>query len=82
MFVFGSGRCMKRVGEWMRGLGLSCTNSVGTGGVLAVCLGWSGVGREWETACSFTACRLCILEPKFFHHLTHYTSSTRCVSNI
>ena len=42
-------------GEWMRGLGLGWTNSVGTGGVLDVCLcfggrgvgGVGGVGGEW-----------------------------------
>ena len=41
-----------RGGEWMRGLGLDFTNSVGTGGVLDVCLcfgcgGMGGVGGEW-----------------------------------
>ena len=39
-------------GEWMRELGLGFTNSVGTGGVLDVCLcfgcgGVGGVGGEW-----------------------------------
>ena len=35
-------------GEWMRGLGLGCTNLVGTWGVLDVCLrfGCVGVGGE------------------------------------
>ena len=38
-------------GEWMRGLGSGFTNSVGTGGVLDVCLcfgcgGVGGVGGE------------------------------------
>ena len=32
-------------GEWMRGLGLGCTNPVGTGEVLDVCLCF-GCGRE------------------------------------
>ena len=50
MYVFGSGRCGWREGEWMRGLGLGFTNHVGTGGVLGVCLclgcdGVGGVGR-------------------------------------
>ena len=46
--------CMRlaRGGEWMRGLGLGFTNSVGTGEVLDVCLCFdcscvSGVGGEW-----------------------------------
>ena len=49
MYVFGSGRCGLRGGEWMRGLGLGFTNPVGTGGVLDVCLcfGSGGVGGEW-----------------------------------
>ena len=37
-------------GEWMRELGLGFTNPVGTGGVLDVCFGCSGVGGvggEW-----------------------------------
>ena len=34
-------------GECMRGLGLSFTNPVRTGGVLDVCLGCRGVGGEW-----------------------------------
>ena len=36
-------------GQWMIGLGLGFTNSVGTGGVLDVylCLGCGGVGWEW-----------------------------------
>ena len=36
-------------GEWMRELGLSFTNPVGTGGVLDMCLcfGCGGVGGEW-----------------------------------
>ena len=53
--------CLARVGvggegcEWMRGLGLSFTNHVGTGGVLDVCLcvgcgGMGGVGGEWVGA--------------------------------
>ena len=45
-------RCGWRGGYWMRGLGLGCTNPVGTGGVLDVCLcygcgGVGGVGGEW-----------------------------------
>ena len=32
MYVFGSGRCGWRGGEWMRELGLGFTNHVGTGG--------------------------------------------------
>ena len=31
MYVFGSGRCGWRGGEWMRELGLGFTNHVGTG---------------------------------------------------
>ena len=52
MYVFGSGRCGWRGGEWMRELGLGLTNPVGTGGVLDVCLcfGCGGVGGEWEGA--------------------------------
>ena len=52
MCVFGSGRCGWRGGgEWMRELGLGFTNSVGTGGVLDMCLcfgcgGVGGVGGE------------------------------------
>ena len=47
--LFGSGRRGWRGGEWMRGLGLGFTNSVGRGRVLDVCLcfgccGVSGVG--------------------------------------
>ena len=36
-------------GEWMRELGLGCTNPMGTGGVLDMCLcfGCGGVGGEW-----------------------------------
>ena len=46
MYVFGSGWCGWRGGEWMRELGLGFTNPVGTGGVLDVCLcfGCGGVG--------------------------------------
>ena len=52
MYVFGSGRCGWKGGEWMRELGLGFSNPVGTGGVLDMCLcfgcggvgGW-GVGR-------------------------------------
>ena len=54
MYVFGSGWCGWRGGggEWMRELGLSFTNPVGTGGVLDMCLcfgcgGVGGVGGEW-----------------------------------
>ena len=52
MYVFGSGRREWRGGEWMRGLVLGLTNSVGTGGVLDVCLcfgcgGVGGIGGEW-----------------------------------
>ena len=47
--MFGSGR---RGGESTKGLHLDFTNSVGTGGVLDVCLcfgcgGVGGVGGEW-----------------------------------
>ena len=53
MYVFGSGRCGWRGGEWMRELGLCFTNPLGTGGVLDMCLFWLrwcgccrwGVGR-------------------------------------
>ena len=47
MYVFGSGRCGWRGGEWMRELGF--TNPLGTGGVLDMCLcfGCGGVGGEW-----------------------------------
>ena len=52
MYVFGSGRCGWRGGEWMRELGLGFTNPLGTGGVLDMCLcfgcgGVGGVGGEW-----------------------------------
>ena len=49
MYVFGSGRCGWRGGEWMRELGLGFTNPVGTEGLLDVCLcfGCGGVGAEW-----------------------------------
>ena len=52
MFAFGSGRRGWRGDEWMRGLGLSFTNAVGTGRVLDVylcfgCGGVGGVGGEW-----------------------------------
>ena len=36
VYVFGSGRRRKRGGEWMRGLSLGFTNTVGTGGVWVV----------------------------------------------
>ena len=42
--MFGSGWIG---GEWMKELGLGFTNTVGTGGVLDVCLGCGGVGGEW-----------------------------------
>ena len=38
MYVFGSGRCGWRGGEWMRKLGLDFTNPVVTGGVFDMCL--------------------------------------------
>ena len=46
------GRRGWRGGEWIRGVGLDCTNHVGTGGVLDVCLCFGccclgGVGEEW-----------------------------------
>ena len=46
MYVFGLGRCGWRWGEWMRELGLSFANPVGTWGVLDMCLcfGCGGVG--------------------------------------
>ena len=49
MYVFGSGRCGWRGGEWMKELGLVFANPVGTGGVLDMCLcfGCGGVGGEW-----------------------------------
>ena len=52
MYVFGSGLCWWRGGEWMRGWGLGFINPVGTGEVLDVCLcfgcgGVGGVGGEW-----------------------------------
>ena len=52
MYVFGSGRCGCRGGEWMRELGLGFTNPMGTKGVLDMCLcigcgGVGGVGGEW-----------------------------------
>ena len=52
MYVFGSGRCGWRGGEWIRGLGLGFINHVGTGGVLDECLWFGcsvvgGVGGEW-----------------------------------
>ena len=52
MYVFGSGRCGWRGGEWMRELGLDFTNPVGAGGVLVMCLcfgcgGVGGVAGEW-----------------------------------
>ena len=52
MYVFGSGVCGWRGGEWMRELGLGFTNPVGTGGVLDLCLcfGCGGVGGEWVGA--------------------------------
>ena len=52
MYVFGSGRCGWREGEWMRELDLGFSNHVGTGVVLDMCLcfgcgGVGVVGREW-----------------------------------
>ena len=52
MYVFGSMRCRRRCGEWMRGLGLGFTNPVGTWGAFDVCHclgcgGVAGVGGEW-----------------------------------
>ena len=58
MYLFGSGRCGWRGGEWMRELGLGFTNPVGAGGGgvghvsvfwLRWC-GWSrwGVGRGMD----------------------------------
>ena len=46
MYVFGSGRCGWRGGEWMRGLGLGFINPVATGGVLDACQSFNcgGVG--------------------------------------
>ena len=44
MYVFGSGRCGCRGGEWMRELGLAFTNPVGTGGVLECGVWHSGWG--------------------------------------
>ena len=52
MYVFGTGRCGWRGGDWTRELGLGFTNPVGTGEVLDMCLcfgcgGVGGVGGEW-----------------------------------
>ena len=46
MYMFGSGWRGRRVGEWMRGLGLGFTNPVETVGILDMymCLGCCGVG--------------------------------------
>ena len=38
---------MKRGVEWMKGLGLSFSNPVGTGKMLDVCLCCAGVCRVW-----------------------------------
>ena len=51
MYVFGSGPALVEGGEWMRGLALGFTNSVGTEGVFDMCLyldygGVGGVGGE------------------------------------
>ena len=68
MYVFGSGRCGWRGGEWMRELGLGFTNPVGTGGVLDVCLcfgcggcGW-GVGRGLGPGSGAVGVVLCLYE--------------------
>ena len=52
MYLFGSGRRGWRGGEWMSGLSLGFTNTVGAGRVLDVslclgCGGVGGVGVEW-----------------------------------
>ena len=49
MYVFSSGGVGGEGCEWTRGLGLSSTNPVGTGGVLDVwlCFSCGGVGGEW-----------------------------------
>ena len=54
MYVFGSGRCGWRGGEWMRALGLCFTNPEGTGGVLDMCLcvGWCYVCVRCESGFS------------------------------
>ena len=48
MYVFGSGRCVWRGGEWMRELGLGFTNHLGAGGsvghVSVFWLQWCGWG--------------------------------------
>ena len=41
MYVFGSGRCGWRGGEWMRKLGLGFTNAVLN---MCLCFGCGGVG--------------------------------------
>ena len=46
MYVFGSGRCGWRGGEWIRELDLGLTNHVGIGGVLDMCLCFGCGGGE------------------------------------
>ena len=50
MYVFGSGPCGWRGGEWMTELGLGFTNPLGTWGVLGMCLcfGCGGCGCGWS----------------------------------
>ena len=46
MYVFGSERGGRCLGEWVRGLGLGFTNPGGTGGKwdMCMCFGCDGVG--------------------------------------
>ena len=51
MYVFGSGRCGWRGGEWMRELGLGFTNPVGAGGVLDMWFGPGSGAMLWCYVC-------------------------------
>ena len=69
MYVFGSGRCGWRGGEWMRELGLGFTNPLGTGGVLDMCLvfwlRWCGWGMGRGHGQGSGAVVLCLCESGF-----------------